>query len=164
MIDVKVIHNVLSSIPYIRVLDVKVSNDRVITVIEIATEEYSSWLRWQMVIDPLYPMKVAGAESIHFVNKDLLPYPHIMEGGNLCLHTRHAYKVEDKLRLDIAQLKEWVDKYFVNKDVDNHYEHLVVNDMLIDDTYYAFLFTEVDGTFPVGSYGIFEYADRKSVV
>ena len=39
MIDVNVIHNVLSTIPYIRVLDVKVSNDKVIAVIEIATEE-----------------------------------------------------------------------------------------------------------------------------
>lgn len=159
MIDDSVIHNVLSSIPYIRVLDIKVSNDKVIVDIEIATEENAPWLRWKMVIDPLYPIKVAGAESIHFINKDLLPYPHIMEGGNLCLHTRHAYNVEDKLRLDIAQLKEWVDKYFVNKEVDNHYEHLVVNDILIDDTYYAFLFSDVDGTFSVGSYGIFEYAN-----
>lgn len=75
------------------------------------------------------------------------------------MHTRHAYNIGEKLRLDIEQLKGWVDKYYVNREIDDHYEHLVVNESLINDSYYVFQFSHVDKAFSKGEYGNFLYGE-----
>ena len=81
----------------------------------IDTREGESPLSWEVVIVAPYPMKVNGHETVTFTNKDLLSFPHIMEEGNLCLHTVDELTVEKQFRQDLIQLKLWVDKYYVNK-------------------------------------------------
>lgn len=157
MIDIEKVREVLQSIPYLHRIDLDiVEGDRVEGCFEMEASSDSDVLIWTMQIDSCYPMKIAGNESIHFSNKELLPYPHIMEDGCLCMHTRHAYDICEKLKLDIEQLKGWVEKYYVNQEVDDHYEHLVVNESLINDSYYVFQFSHVDKTFSKGEYGIFK--------
>ena len=51
--------------------------------IDVDTAEGLEPLRWAVEIYPLYPMMAQGCESIRFVNKGLMIYPHIMEEGNL---------------------------------------------------------------------------------
>lgn len=120
----------------------------------IDTKEGESPLSWQVVIVAPYPMKVNGHATISFTNQELLPFPHIMRGGELCLHTTDALTEEDQFRQDLIQLKSWVDKYYVNKEVDSHYENLVVNSTNIDGVEYHFLFTELKEELAIGDYGI----------
>ena len=94
--------------------------------IDVDTMEGMEPLRWKMDISQLYPMKAQGHDSIRFSNKDLMEYSHIMEDANLCLHSEHAYDLQTKLMGDLTMLKKWVDKYYVNGERDEHYEHLIV--------------------------------------
>lgn len=54
--------------------------------IAVDTSQDKANLVWDVEITPAYPFKAMGRESIHFKNKNLLDYPHIMQGGNLCMH------------------------------------------------------------------------------
>ncbi|MBF1404669.1 MAG: ThiF family adenylyltransferase [Porphyromonas sp.] len=120
----------------------------------IDTREGESPLSWEVAIVAPYPMKVNGHASISFTNQELLPFPHIMRGGELCLHTTDALTEEDQFRQDLIQLKSWVDKYYVNKEVDAHYENLVVNSTDVDGVEYHFLFTELKEELTIGDYGM----------
>lgn len=120
----------------------------------IDTKEGEPPLSWQVVIVAPYPMKVNGHATISFTNQELLPFPHIMRGGELCLHTTDALTEEDQFRQDLIQLKSWVDKYYVNKEIDAHYENLVVNSTSVDGVEYHFLFTELKEELTIGDYGM----------
>ncbi len=120
----------------------------------IDTREGESPLSWEVVIVAPYPMKVNGHETVTFTNKDLLSFPHIMEEGNLCLHTVDELTAEKQFRQDLIQLKLWVDKYYVNKEMDAHYETLVVNPTNVEGVEYHFLFTELKEELAIGDYGI----------
>ena len=110
-------------------------------------------LEWVVIISPTYPFKAIGIEPIQFLNKSLLDYPHIMEGGNLCMHTAEYENAESQFVNDLEQLKEWVDMYYVKGEKDAHYEHLVVNHYPIRDKYYTFCFAETEEDFEEGDYG-----------
>ena len=106
--------------------------------IVVTTGQNNTNLEWEVEISPTYPFKVMGRESIYFQNKNLLDYPHIMQGGNLCMHSAEYENAEVQFVNDLKQLKEWVEKYYVRGEKDVHYEHLVVNHYLIREQYYTF--------------------------
>lgn len=81
--------------------------------IAVATGQDSADLEWDVEISPTYPFKVMGREPIYFQNKNLLNYPHIMQGGNLCMHSAEYENTERQFVNDLEQLKEWVEKYYV---------------------------------------------------
>jgi len=126
--------------------------------IAVATGQDNTYLEWNVEISPTYPFKVMGSEPIHFQNKNLLDYPHIMQGGNLCMHPAEYENAESQFVNDLKQLKEWIDKYYVKEEKDVHYEHLVVNHYPIHKTYYTFCFAEIQEDFAEGDYGIVHYA------
>lgn len=126
--------------------------------IVVATGQDNADLEWDVEISPTYPFKVMGMEPIHFQNKNLLDYPHIMQGGNLCMHPAEYENSESQFVNDLEQLKEWVEKYYVRKEKDAHYEHLVVNHYLIREQYYVFCFAETQEDFAEGDYGLVHYA------
>ena len=115
-------------------------------------------LLWDVKVSPYYPFKVMGIEPIHFTNKELLPYSHIMQAGNLCMHPAEYEDADNQFIHDLEQLKEWVDKYYINREKDNHYEHLVVNHYPIREEYYTFAFTGVEDKFKKMDYGLVHYA------
>ena len=117
--------------------------------IAVATGQDNTDLEWNVEISPTYPFKVMGSEPIYFQNKNLLDYPHIMQGGNLCMHPAEYENAESQFVNDLKQLKEWIDKY---------YEHLVVNHYPIHKKYYTFCFAEIQEDFAEGDYGIVHYA------
>lgn len=119
-------------------------------------------LVWDVVISPTYPFKAMGWEPIHFFNKSLLDYPHIMQRGNLCMHPAEFEDAESQFVNDLEQLKEWVDRYYVIGEKDAHYEHLVVNHFLIRDAYYTYCFAETEGDIVDGDFGIVHYAALKN--
>lgn len=126
--------------------------------IAVATGQDNTDLEWNVEISPTYPFKVMGSEPIYFQNKNLLDYPHIMQGGNLCMHPAEYENAESQFVNDLKQLKEWIDKYYVKKEKDVHYEHLVVNHYPIHKKYYTFCFAEIQEDFAEGDYGIVHYA------
>ena len=126
--------------------------------IAVATSQNNADLEWDVHISPTYPFKAMGREPIHFQNKNLLDYPHIMQGGNLCMHPAEYENAESQFENDLKQLKEWVEKYYVRKQNDAHYEHLVVNHYLIRKRYYTFCFSETQDGFAEGDFGMVNFA------
>ena len=125
--------------------------------IAVTTAQDKADLEWDVEICPAYPFKAMGRESIYFQNKNLLDYPHIMQGGNLCMHSAEYENAERQFVEDLKQLKEWVEKYYVRGEKDIHYEHLVVNHYPIREQYYTFCFTETQEDFAEGDYGVVHY-------
>lgn len=130
--------------------------------IAVATGLGSDGLVWDVAISPTYPFKAMGREPIQFLNSSLLDYPHIMQRGNLCMHPAEFEDAESQFFNDLEQLKEWVDRYYVRGEKDEHYEHLVVNHYLIRDAYYTYCFAETDGYFVDEDFGIVHYAVLKN--
>ena len=97
--------------------------------------------------------KVQGIEPIQFRNNSLLDYSHIMEGGFLCLHTSYWTNPIQRLKSDFLQLKNWVVKYYVNRETDSHYEHLVVEHSSVDDSYFAIQYTQFEKEVEAGKCG-----------
>lgn len=122
--------------------------------IAVVTGKDNADLEWDVEISSTYPFKAMGREPIHFQNKNLLDYPHIMQGGNLCMHSAEYENAESQFVNDLKQLKEWVEKYYVRGEKDAHYEHLVVNHSLIREQYYTFCFAETQEDFTEGDYGV----------
>lgn len=126
--------------------------------IAVATGQDNTDLEWNVEISPTYPFKAMGREPIHFQNKNLLDYPHIMQGGDLCMHPAEYENAESQFVNDLKQLKEWIEKYYVKGEKDAHYEHLVVNHYPIHKRDYTFCFAEIQEDFSEGDYGIVHYA------
>ncbi|UFH31626.1 DUF4238 domain-containing protein [Chryseobacterium sp. C-71] len=122
--------------------------------IKIAFPELEAPLLFDFVITPEYPLKTHDSESITFFNLELIQYSHVMQNGNICIHTAHSENVEEKIWIDFHSLKDWIQKYFINKEKDLKYEHLVVNDLSLNGSRYSFTFTETDKEFVDGEIGI----------
>ena len=154
MIEEKAIKEVIDSHSFVELKgDIKENNSYKTFLIDVQTEEGQPPLQWEVRIASFYPYKVDNSESIHFFNTSLIAYPHIMRSGFLCLHTPKVENPKEQFKIDILRLKEWVDKYYVRKEKDEHYEELVVAHNLIGDIYYNFLYTDTNKEFPKKDYG-----------
>lgn len=154
MIEDKAIKEVIDSHSFVELKgDIKENNSYKTFLIDVQTEEGQPPLQWEVRIAPFYPLKVDNSESIYFFNTSLIAYPHIMRSGFLCLHTPKVENSKEQFKIDILHLKEWVDKYYVRKEKDEHYEELVVAHNLIGDIYYNFLYTDTNKEFPKNDYG-----------
>lgn len=121
--------------------------------IAVRAGEDGKEIEWEVEISPSYPFKVMGVEPITFVNMDLIDYPHIMEEGNLCMHPAIYDNAEAQLLHDLEQLKEWVEKYYVRGERDEHYEHLVVNNLPIEKILYNVWFADTEREISIGDFG-----------
>lgn len=126
--------------------------------IKVKTCENGAAVDWNVIIAPCYPFKVMGVEPICFINRVLVDYPHIMEGGSLCMHPAEYDNAEEQFVHDLEQLKEWVDEYYVGGKKDEHYEHLVVNHNPIRGQYYTYCFAETSNEFENEDFGLVSYA------
>lgn len=154
MIEDKAIKEVIDSHSFVELKgDIKENNSYKTFLIDVQTEEGQPPLQWEVRIASFYPYKVDNSESIYFFNTSLIAYPHIMRSGFLCLHTPKVENPKEQFKTDILRLKEWVDKYYVRKEKDEHYEELVVAHNLIGDIYYNFLYTDTNKEFPKNDYG-----------
>lgn len=154
MIEEKAIKEVIDSHSFVELKgDIKENNSYKTFLIDVQTEEGQPPLQWEVRIASFYPYKVDNSDSIHFFNTSLIAYPHIMRSGFLCLHTPKVENPKEQFKIDILRLKEWVDKYYVRKEKDEHYEELVVAHNLIGDIYYNFLYTDTNKEFPKNDYG-----------
>lgn len=126
--------------------------------IKVFVDTIDEPLFFDVKIFPEYPFKRGDIESIIFTNVDYLEYGHVMEDGSICRHTSHHVDLKKKIEIDINSLKRWIWKYYVNKEKDNHYEHLILQPKEFKENHFSFLFTEVDYTFTNHQFGFFEYS------
>lgn len=121
--------------------------------IKVKTCENGAAVDWNVIIAPCYPFKVMGVEPICFINRVLVDYPHIMEGGSLCMHPAEYDNAEEQFVHDLEQLKEWVDKYYMEGKKDEHYEHLVLSLNPIRNLYFTYCFSETQDEFEDEDFG-----------
>lgn len=152
--NIEEINNIVSTIPFIDVLE---EFKQVGIFLEGKTsvnpEGLNESLNFDVQISPQYPLKSNDSEAIKFINKDLIPYNHVMGDGSICIHTLHSPKLKQKLLADFESLKAWIEKYYINKNIDSHYEHIIINEQPFDDIYYSYQFTDVDYSFSKGEFG-----------
>lgn len=126
--------------------------------ISVFTEGLTEVIKFKVEIYSQYPFKWHDSETIKFFNSDLLKYRHIMEDGSICIHTAHSPVLSQKLNYDIQAVKSWIKKYYIDKDLDHHYEHLIVPQKNFKDARFAYFFNEVDYQFSKNQFGYLDYS------
>lgn len=115
-------------------------------------------IEFDTTIYPQYPLQFHDSETIRFVNSNLLDYDHVNGDGSICVHTFHSPDLERKIQLDFNSLKHWITKYYINKEKDDHYEHIIVSARSFAGLHPVYLFTETDHNFQKGQFGRFTYS------
>lgn len=123
--------------------------------ISVAINGY--FVLFDVEIYPSYPFQFHEVETIRFINMELIIYNHVNSDGSICVHTAHHRDLKTKLSYDFDSLKKWVQKYYINKESDLSYEHIVVQPSKKLDVIGYYLFTEVSYAFIPGEIGTFKY-------
>ena len=153
------INSTLESIPDVKLIKPFEQNKFDIEgYISVFVEGLEQPLNFNVSISPQYPFKSHDTETIKFSNDELLEYKHIMANGSICIHTAHSPVLSEKLNYDVASVKAWIKKYYINKEADTHYEHLIVPDKIFKGSHFAFFFNEVDYIFTKNQYGFVDYS------
>lgn len=159
------INTVIESIPDVKILKPFEQNRTDIKgCIAVSVQDLEQPLEFNVVIHPQYPFKSHDTETIKFYNDSLLEFKHIMPNGAICIHTAHTPHLSQKLIYDIESVKAWIKKYYINKDSDTHYEHLIIPQKTFKENHYAYFFNEVDYTFYRNQFGFVEYSIMSSGV
>ncbi|KAA6330612.1 hypothetical protein EZS27_020695 [termite gut metagenome] len=144
----------IAEIPFVSKINFLEQRDFfIIGNVEIGFDELREPLSFDVQIAPSYPFKSQGSETIRFLNNELLMYNHVMEDGSICIHTLHNTDIKEKLKIDFLSLKNWIIKYYINKENDINYEHIIVNIEPIENCYYSYIFSNVDYFFKKGDFG-----------
>ena len=155
--DIEKIKACIAALPYVsRVSDFNQGSSGIFGDVTIAFEGLEDSLDFEVFILKPYPFKSHDSETIYFTNRKLRMFNHVMSDGNICIHTSHSSDIEEKLAMDFAGLKNWIIKYYINKETDSSYEHIVLQPSLYQDKYYSFFFTDCENTFVKGESGIVE--------
>ncbi|WP_442795417.1 ThiF family adenylyltransferase [Pelobium manganitolerans] len=153
------INTVIKGIPDVKIVkpfeQSKIDIEGCITVFVDGLEKP---LEFNVTIHPQYPFKSHETETIKFSNDDLIEHKHIMQNGAICIHTAHTPVLSQKLIYDIESVKAWIKKYYINKDSDTHYEHLIVPQKAFKENHFAYFFNEVDYTFHKNQFGFVDYS------
>lgn len=150
----EIIKSTIQKIPLVNKINkIEQREFSIIGNVEILFEDLSEPIDFDFKIEKEYPLKSYNSESITFSNIDLLPYSHVMQSGNICIHTSHSTSIEEKLKIDFNSLKDWIVKYYINNEQDNNYEHLIVEESEISNHKYSFIFTDVKKSFLKGEIG-----------
>lgn len=153
------IKTIINKIPFVKSLnDIKQEEFFIVGNVDILFDSLDKPLNFEFTILKEYPLKSFDSESIKFSNPDLIEYNHVMQNGLICIHTSHSRSLENKLHIDFNSLKNWIVKYYINKDIDSNYEHVVVNDSSIEGNIYSFIFSETNNNFNQSEFGSVEMA------
>ncbi|MFH7010395.1 ThiF family adenylyltransferase [Flavobacterium sp. FlaQc-52] len=134
------------------------SDFNIVGKIKVSLDKGGEILIFDVRIYPEYPLKRLDTESITFSNTSFLEYGHVMGDGSICIHTSHNIDLKKKIEIDINSLKRWIVKYYLNKENDNHYEHIILQPKEFNNIHFSYLFTEVDYSFNKNQFGFFDYS------
>ena len=143
----------INNIPYVSIKEPLTGKPNIEGRVSVSIEELTEPLEFNVSIYPQYPFRTYDSETIKFTNKEFLKFNHVMGDGTICIHTSHNPNIEKKLHIDFEALKNWIKKYYINKDIDAHYEHLIVNESDFNGILMSYIFTDVDYEFSKNQYG-----------
>ncbi|PJG85814.1 ThiF family adenylyltransferase [Conservatibacter flavescens] len=147
----------IQSISYIRNLSaLSFSKERVSFDITFDFEELDKPIDFNVAIYPAYPLKISDGESICFCLKDdeYKKFSHVMLNNAICFHNQHCIIFHQKLHQDFQAIKQWIIKYVINQEKDEHYEHLITENHTYNGTHFSFQFTDIDKSFSQNEIGI----------
>lgn len=162
MLRTEIIEETVSSLAGIELVENFSINDNMILEgkIAVSMEGLDKELQFDVIIYSQYPFKIRDVDSIRFLNSELRDYNHIMSDGSLCVHSEHSNDIKEKLIYDFAALKAWIRKYFINKETDFHYEHIILPQPRQDFTLqHYYLFSETNYVFKKNEFGYFGYSE-----
>ena len=119
--------------------------------ITISTLDYA--LQFDLTIYAPYPLQFHGHETIRFINTELIGYSHVNSDGSICVHTPHNANLKSKVYYDLQSLKDWIAKYYLKKEGDQHYDHIMVTENNSKQYNSTYLFTDIDHEFNNGDFG-----------
>ena len=153
------VEETIRKIANIEVIESFEENDTLIKgTISILLPGLTKDLEFEVLIHSQYPFKNHDTETIQFLNKDLLQYNHVMGDGSICIHTAHSPVLNQKLKYDFESLKAWIKKYYIERDIDTHYENIIVPQKLFKNSHFAYFFNEVAYQFNKNQYGFVDYS------
>ena len=147
----------IQSIPYIQNLSaLSFSQEQVSFDITFDFEELDKPIDFNVVIYQAYPLKISDSESICFYlkNDGYKKFSHVMLDNTICFHNQHCITFHKKLQQDFQAIKQWIVKYVINQEKDEHYEHLITAHYTYNGTYFSFQFTDIDKSFSKNEIGI----------
>lgn len=145
---------IISKIDFVKqICFLKQDNGILIFKTKIDFKELNEVLDFEVDILSFYPFKSYDADGIKFRNKELIDCGHVMGDGSICIHTSHSVKLKEKLIIDFNALKNWIVKYYINKDSDANYEHIIVPQSPFNDCFQTYIFTNIENEFKKGEYG-----------
>lgn len=153
----ELIVNSIKSIEYAEIITpFELDGDLVRGAVTICVQEIK--LDFQVEIYQQYPLQFREQETIRFINECLIQFDHVNADGSICIHTSHSPQLQKKIEFDLASLRRWIERYYINKEKDKHYEHIVVTEKKSSGIYHSFLFTETDLPFVAGQFGHFKFS------
>ncbi|TYA49132.1 ThiF family adenylyltransferase [Aggregatibacter actinomycetemcomitans] len=147
----------IQSIPYIQNLSaLSFSQEQVSFDITFDFEELDKPIDFNVVIYQAYPLKISDSESIRFYlkNSKYKKFSHVMSDNAICFHNQHCIIFYKKLQQDFQAIKQWIVKYVINQEKDEHYEHLITLNHSYGGAYFSFQFTDIDKSFSQNEIGI----------
>lgn len=154
MTTIEILKEVLTNLSFVKTInEIKYEDSIIKGSIDVLFDGLASSLRFYFDIFPPYPFKHHGSETIKFYNKDLVGINHVMQDGSICIHNSHNTNLKQKILMDFDSLKQWIQKYYIDQNRDNNYEHIVVEEGLIEESYYSYIFTDIDYSFSEGDFG-----------
>jgi len=153
------INTTIKNIPDVKIIKpFEESETSIQGCVSVFTEGLDKPLEFEVTIEPQYPIKSHDVEGIKFYNIGLIEYSHIMSNGSICINTPHTPVLWQKLVYDFDSVKAWIKKYYIDKDIDTHYEHLIIHPKVFKESHFAYFFNEVDYTFRKNQYGLVDYS------
>lgn len=157
--NIKRIQEVIDTIPFVvNLINIHQNDVTIDGSFEVYFEGLDENLLFRFEISPQYPLKHQDSESIKFYTEKLIELNHVMENGSICIHNNHCTNLEQKLLYDFTSLQQWILKYYINREHDDNYEHVIVDKFTLDDEYKSFLFTQVDHRFHKNDFGFVTYS------
>ena len=71
-----------------------------------------------------YPLVNGESSFIFSCYDDIKGFLHQMQNDKICIVSPKTAILDEKLTLEIDALKEWMLKYYINEEEDEHYEYL----------------------------------------
>lgn len=124
----------------------------------VSVEVENTNLNFDIEIFPQYPLQFHDTETIRFINKELIEYNHVNSDGSICIHTLQSIDLKSKIEFDFNSLGYWIRKFYINKEVDSHYEHIIVKYKPVNGFNTVYLFTDVEYIFRKGQFGHIKYS------
>ncbi|HDX1178132.1 TPA: ThiF family adenylyltransferase [Pasteurella multocida] len=147
----------IRAIPYIQNLSaLSFSQEQVSFDITFDFEELDKSIDFNVIIKQSYPLKISDSESIRFYlkNDEYKKFSHVMSDNTICFHNQHCITFRKKLQQDFQVIKQWIVKYVIKQEKDEHYEHLITANHTYNREYFSFQFTDIDKSFSKNEIGI----------